>query len=194
MIRQAIELHCDDERATLALGMALASRLKPPAVIALTGPLGAGKTCLVRGLAEGLGIDPAEVSSPTFVICQEYGLERAVTLAHIDAYRLSSPEELETIGFEELLASDDRLLAIEWADRIEEALPASRIEVVITFGLEGGRDVTITADRKTIEHLSEVRPRRRTLACPICDARVDTEQATAPFCSERAAWSISAAG
>ena len=90
--------------------------------IALIGPLGAGKTVFVKGLATGLGIDSRVVSSPTFVIAQQYLLPTGPeTLHHVDLYRLESSMELETIGFYDMLA-DGQVVAVEWADRFPEVL------------------------------------------------------------------------
>jgi tRNA threonylcarbamoyladenosine biosynthesis protein TsaE len=102
-------------------------------VIGLVGPLGAGKTEWVKGLAEGLGVPAELVASPTFVIASEYGGGRP--LAHVDFYRLESEGELEAAGFVDLL-DPGRVVAIEWADRFPEALPADRIEVRIARGAE----------------------------------------------------------
>ncbi len=98
-------------------------------VIALRGPLGAGKTGFVKGIAEGLGLDPGVVSSPTFVISNEYEVpERGLRLVHLDLYRLENVEELESVGFFDVL--DDRsIVAIEWADRIPAALPRDHLAI-----------------------------------------------------------------
>jgi tRNA threonylcarbamoyladenosine biosynthesis protein TsaE len=99
-------------------------------VIGLIGPLGAGKTEWVRGLAEGLGVDPALVASPTFVIASEYPRPGGRTLAHVDLYRVESEGELDAAGFVDLLAPG-AVVAVEWADRFPGALPADRLEVRI---------------------------------------------------------------
>lgn len=117
----------DETRRFAAL---LAAMLRPGDVIALDGPLGAGKTLFVRGLAEGLGLDPADVTSPTFTLCQEYGGGR-LPMTHIDAYRMAGPDELDTIGWSEMVAAGDHVIAVEWADRIAAALPRDRL--IITF-------------------------------------------------------------
>lgn len=101
--------------------------------LGLIGPLGAGKTHFVQGIAAGLGIDPTGVSSPTFVIANQYpfvadGVERF--LAHVDLYRVGSVEELDQTGFLDLLAPG-AVVAVEWADRLPEALPADRLELRI---------------------------------------------------------------
>ncbi len=99
-------------------------------MVALEGPLGAGKTTFVKGLAEGLGLDPAGVTSPTFVIASEYPARDGLRLAHVDLYRVESRAELESAGFLDLL-EPGALVAVEWADRLPEALPADRLAIRI---------------------------------------------------------------
>ncbi len=99
-------------------------------MVALEGPLGAGKTVFVKGLGEGLGLDPAGIASPTFVIASEYPARDGLRLAHVDLYRVESRAELESAGFLDLL-EPGALLAVEWADRIPEALPADRLAIRI---------------------------------------------------------------
>jgi tRNA threonylcarbamoyladenosine biosynthesis protein TsaE len=90
--------------------------------IALIGPLGAGKTVFVKGLATGLGVDSRVVSSPTFVIAQQYALPSGPeTLHHVDLYRLESSLELESVGFYDMLAAG-QVAAVEWADRFPGVL------------------------------------------------------------------------
>jgi tRNA threonylcarbamoyladenosine biosynthesis protein TsaE len=114
---------------TRALGRRLAKRLAPGDCVALTGPLGAGKTVLVRGIAEGLGIGDARlVSSPSYVLVHEYPADVAVY--HVDLYRTVRPAaELADLGVEEMLA--DGVVVIEWADRAGGALPRPRWEIDI---------------------------------------------------------------
>lgn len=101
------------ERQTADIAADLARRLSPGAVVMLFGDLGAGKTAFVRGFVEGLGIDPDEVSSPTFTIVQAYGGGR---VQHVDLYRLQ-PAETDDLGLEEL-PDGGALVCIEWADRL----------------------------------------------------------------------------
>ena len=111
------EATCATAEATESLGEAMADRVRAGDVILLKGDLAAGKTTLVRGLARGLGGDPDEVSSPTFVIVQSYPCRhRTVSvLHHVDLYRLSeSPTQLRDIGLEELLSEPDAVTAVEW--------------------------------------------------------------------------------
>jgi tRNA threonylcarbamoyladenosine biosynthesis protein TsaE len=98
------------------------------AVLALCGPLGAGKTVFAKGLAAGLGIDPARVASPTFVIACEYPAPDGRRLAHVDCYRLTSPAELEAAGFLDLL-EPGTVVVVEWADRFPDALPPDHLAV-----------------------------------------------------------------
>ena len=118
------------EDETADVGRALAATLAAGDVVLLSGDLGAGKTAFVRGLASGLGIDPTEVSSPTFTIVHEYRGGR-LTLYHVDLYRLERTAT-EDIGLEEMGVADG-VLAIEWPDRLTHALPravAVTIEIV----------------------------------------------------------------
>lgn len=111
------------EDETVTAGRELGRQLRAGAVVLLAGPLGAGKTAFVRGLAAGLGCDPDEVSSPTFTIVQEY--RGQVTLQHVDLYRLS-PEEVDDLALEDLL--EDAVMAVEWPDRWRRA-PADAVRV-----------------------------------------------------------------
>jgi len=102
------------ELDTAVIGRELGSRLAAGDVVLLYGDLGAGKTAFVRGLAEGLGVDSQEVSSPTFTLVQEYRGGR-LPLFHVDLYRLNDPREIDDLGLDEI--AEDGVLAIEWAER-----------------------------------------------------------------------------
>lgn len=115
--------------ATRAAGRLLGEVLGAEgAVIALVGPLGAGKTLFAKGLAEGLGIDPAALASPTFTIAHEHRAPSGRAFAHVDCYRLRSAAELEAAGFLDLLAPG-AVVAVEWGDRFPQALPADHLRV-----------------------------------------------------------------
>ena len=120
------EHHTHSEAETAAVGRGLAGTLRAGEVVLLSGPLGAGKTAFVRGLAEGLGCDPLTVSSPTFTIIQEY-LGRTVPLEHVDLYRLAT-QEVDDLGLEDLL--ETAVLAVEWPERWLRA-PSDAVSVAI---------------------------------------------------------------
>jgi tRNA threonylcarbamoyladenosine biosynthesis protein TsaE len=128
--------------STRALGVALGRAADRGLAVALLGSLGAGKTLFAQGVAEGLGLDPRGVQSPTFVIACEYPLPPRPAggslrrLVHADLYRLERPEEAEAAGLRDWLGPDT-LLLVEWADRAPEALPDDRLEIRIGGGPEG---------------------------------------------------------
>lgn len=175
---------------TRILARALAASLRLGDIIALEGELGAGKTCFVRGLAEGLGIDPAQVSSPTFVIAHEYEGPSA-TLAHVDAYRLKGAEDLESIGFSEMLRAGDAIIAIEWPSRIAAALPGRRIEVNMQIVGATNRLVRLTAPAELADRLARLdvaaddATQPRSTSCRTCRRPIDAALPTFPFCSDR---------
>src|SRR5688572_14752472 len=135
------EFISQSEEATAEVARALAADLKAGAVLLLSGQLGAGKTAFVRGLASGLGIDPEDVSSPTFTLVHEYRGGR-LTLYHADLYRLERVAT-EDLGLEEMGVSDG-VLAIEWPDRLAHALPGAR-EVQIEIVDENTRRILVRA-------------------------------------------------
>jgi tRNA threonylcarbamoyladenosine biosynthesis protein TsaE len=115
---------------TRAVGRQLAAELAPDGVLLLAGPLAAGKTVLAQGVAEGLGIDPAEVSSPTFTLVREHHSQGG-ELVHFDLYRLERGE-VEGLGLEDLLQSPG-IKVVEWAERLPWAVPGAvrlRLEIV----------------------------------------------------------------
>lgn len=130
------------ERETEALAERLAATLRGGDVVAYRGGLGAGKTAFTRGLARGLGAcDP--VSSPTFAIANLYRGGRLL-LAHFDMYRVSGPEALEATGYYDFLEENpDTVYAVEWSERIREALPDGAIVVTLERAGENVRHITI---------------------------------------------------
>ena len=117
----------NSESETAAIGRALAGTFSAGDVVLLEGDLGAGKTAFVRGLAEGLGVAPDDVSSPTFTLVQEYRGGR-LPLFHVDLYRLNDPREIDDLGLDEI--ADDGVLAIEWAEKLP-APPRDAVRVRI---------------------------------------------------------------
>ena len=127
------------ELETAAVGRSIAAGLSAGAVVLLSGDLGAGKTAFVRGLAEGLGIDPAEVSSPTFSLIQQYRGGR-LPLYHVDLYRLRTVE-VDDIGLEDL-SLEGGVMAIEWPDRLPRPL-GSAVVVYIAHGDGDTRSIVV---------------------------------------------------
>jgi len=125
------EVRSDSPEATYEFGRQFAARLKRRDCVALIGPLGAGKTILVRGIAAGLGLaDERLVLSPTFVLVQEY--PAAVPVFHVDLYRITDGRsELHLLGIDEMLA--EGVVLIEWADRAGDALPSERWELALSL-------------------------------------------------------------
>jgi tRNA threonylcarbamoyladenosine biosynthesis protein TsaE len=127
------------EAETRALGQSLAAELAPDGVLLLSGDLGAGKTVLTQGLAEGLGIDPREVQSPTFTLIREHEGPGG-RLIHVDLYRLD-PGETAALGIEELLAGPG-VKVVEWAERLPFEVPgATRLRLARVAGEGGGREI-----------------------------------------------------
>jgi tRNA threonylcarbamoyladenosine biosynthesis protein TsaE len=137
----------EGEEATEQLGQKLASLFLPGDVIALYGELGAGKTCLVRGLAKGLGVEKGMVSSPSFSLINEY--PGPVPIFHMDCYRLVGEEEIRELGLEEYFDSPG-ISIIEWAERIKE-LPEERWDISLTIMDESRRKIRITGSESLIK-------------------------------------------
>jgi tRNA threonylcarbamoyladenosine biosynthesis protein TsaE len=126
-----MHLRSADVGQTRALAGRVARLTAPGDLLLLVGDLGAGKTAFVQGLAAALG-SPDPVTSPSFTLAQRYGGGR-LTVHHLDAFRLESPEEAADLGLDELL-DDDAVTVIEWGDRLRGLLPADRLEIAFRFG------------------------------------------------------------
>jgi tRNA threonylcarbamoyladenosine biosynthesis protein TsaE len=124
--------HSTSEADTRAIAVTLAGGLAAGTVLLLSGDLGAGKTAFVRGLADGLGIDAGEVTSPTFTLVHEYRGGR-LPLIHVDLYRLERAD-LDEIGLDDDLAAQG-VVAIEWAERLTRRIPGA---VSVTITDQGG--------------------------------------------------------
>jgi tRNA threonylcarbamoyladenosine biosynthesis protein TsaE len=148
-----------DESDTERLGRALAEVLQPGTVIALVGTLGAGKTRLVQAVANALGVAPGNVTSPTFVLVNEYKGGR-VPIYHFDTYRLKDEHEFLDLGPDEYFDSNG-LVFIEWADRVAEFLPDERIEIEVEVTGETQRRISIRGTSPRLEELVN----RLTAAC-----------------------------
>ena len=128
---------------TMDLGARVAERLGPGAVLALHGDLGTGKTHFVKGVAQKLGIPPAEVRSPTFTILSVHD-EGERPLYHFDAYRVQNSDEFVELGFEEYV-HDDGLTCIEWADRVTGLLPPNTTHLQFHHVAPARRRLTLGA-------------------------------------------------
>jgi tRNA threonylcarbamoyladenosine biosynthesis protein TsaE len=152
----------DGPARTRAIGAALGRAAPPGTVLALVGPLGAGKTLLAKGVAEGLGVQSV-VNSPTFVLMNEHA--GRLPLYHIDAYRLDDPEEALAVGL-----FDDRQLGgvtvVEWADRLDGWLPIDRLDIELRPDAadEQRRDIRWRANGQSAARLA-----RATLAHAVAD-------------------------
>jgi tRNA threonylcarbamoyladenosine biosynthesis protein TsaE len=186
------------EAQTRDIGVALGGLLRPGDIVLLEGALGAGKTTLVRALAEGLGLDPHAVSSPTFVVVHDYrqpvlGAGRP-DLIHVDAYRLAGAEELDTVGWDAAVArvqgpGASAALVVEWPERLgprvlEGATPA---RVRLEHAGEHQREVFLSLPESWRPRLGvgDLLQRRPT-TCPITGVPVPADSPTWPFANERA--------
>jgi tRNA threonylcarbamoyladenosine biosynthesis protein TsaE len=127
---------------TIALGRELASVLVPPKIVVLQGDLGAGKTTLVKGIAEGfIAASHDDVTSPTFTLIHEYRGPTA-SLYHIDLYRIDTPRELETLGLDDLM-TDKSVLLIEWGEKFPRFQKERDVEIAIKRISENERKITV---------------------------------------------------
>lgn len=147
---------------TRAMGAALARALPDGSIVALVGQLGSGKTTFVQGAAEGIGIargadeagETEGVTSPTFVLVREHEGASGRVLVHVDAYRLRAPAELRDLGSDELLGARG-VAFVEWAERVEEALPRPYLMVRFRHESEGTRSVEIEGVGEGVGALAE---------------------------------------
>jgi len=143
------ETGCAEE--TIAVGREIAKLLAPPKFLILRGDLGAGKTTLVKGIAEGLDAAEAEeVTSPTFTLVHEYegefkaeGETRAVTLYHLDLYRIEGERQLESLGLEEL-AEPESIVLVEWGEKFPSVVKRSDGEIVLRSAGGDARKITVS--------------------------------------------------
>ncbi len=133
-----IEIHCQTTADTLALGRKLAGLLRPGDVVLLSGRLGAGKTVLASGIAEGLGVTEP-VTSPSFVLVRSY--KGFLPLVHADLYRLGTSGELEDLELPE--SADDGVLLVEWGNVLASAAPEDHLLVHMTIRADESRDVAL---------------------------------------------------
>lgn len=136
------------EAETHALGLKLGALLPAGIVVALNGPLGAGKTRLVQAVAKARGIDPRDVVSPTYTLVQEYRGPKP--MFHFDAYRLVDDDEFINLGPEEYFSAGG-VTIIEWAEKVAACLPRERLEITIRPLAENTREFTFAGFGETAE-------------------------------------------
>lgn len=141
----------NSEHDTERLGAALATALPPGTVVALIGPLGAGKTRLVQAVATALGVPPGRVTSPTFVLVNEYTGGR-LPVYHFDTYRLKDDDEFLNLGPDEYFDSGG-ITFVEWADRVTTLLPPDRLEITIDVTSETERRIALRGTSPQMEAL-----------------------------------------
>lgn len=195
----AMSLHfvreTESEAQTRLIGESLAGVLRAGDVVLLDGMLGAGKTTLVRAVAIGMGIPAGLVASPTFVLAHEYGNPRGPSrehpdLVHIDAYRLSGPEDLESIGWDRLAAGGrESAVIIEWAERLGagflQGVEPARVTIEHTG--EGSRRLEFEVPESWGQRPGFAALQARTdTVCPVTGRRVPADSPTYPFADERA--------
>ncbi|MBV8050288.1 MAG: tRNA (adenosine(37)-N6)-threonylcarbamoyltransferase complex ATPase subunit type 1 TsaE [Acidobacteriaceae bacterium] len=143
MQKREFTTHSPDE--TIALGRELAASLAPPKLVILRGDLGAGKTTLVKGIAEGFrAASQEDVTSPTFTLVHEYR-GPTVNVYHIDLYRVDTPRQLETLGLDDLI-TDNSVLLIEWGEKFARFQREKDMEIALERAGEDERNVRVIED------------------------------------------------
>ncbi|HAI14467.1 MAG TPA: tRNA (adenosine(37)-N6)-threonylcarbamoyltransferase complex ATPase subunit type 1 TsaE [Phycisphaerales bacterium] len=156
---------------TIALGEALATCLCEGDWVTLDGELGAGKTHLIRGIAQGMGADGHAVASPTFVLMHEYepeDLDKPL-LIHIDAYRLENPRDLLNLGFEDV--ADESVILIEWASKVAKVLPENRLQIDLQHETDTTRQITFTGYGNINQRIADIQSATRSVAAMGSDNR-----------------------
>ncbi|HVU63309.1 MAG TPA: tRNA (adenosine(37)-N6)-threonylcarbamoyltransferase complex ATPase subunit type 1 TsaE [Phycisphaerales bacterium] len=208
-----LTFHTNSEDQTITLGLSLGRTLRPGDILALDGELGSGKTRLVRGIAEGLGLDPAQVSSPTYVLVHEYTQPAGTAgttgeasrfvetpLYHMDAYRLDGPHDLDSLGWDRIIDCFG-VVVIEWAERIAAALAKEPTLARVRIETEGptSRRLDLVAPKawaqrpqwRSLQSLAASPERAAGLPpgwtrCPVTGQNVPPDSPTFPFANERA--------
>ena len=133
-MREDIAIHTDTAEETRRVGELIGQEAAPGDVYLLTGPLGAGKTCLTQGIARGLGV-PGYARSPTFVLVTRY--RGRLTIHHADLYRIDHPAEAWDLGLEDIMSSGEEALIVEWADRAAEIFPEHALWIDLDYAADG---------------------------------------------------------
>ncbi len=155
----ALTLDLPGPADTRWLGRTLGEIAEAGTVVRLLGPLGAGKTALVQGLALGLGLgEDAGVRSPSFALVRTHEGGR-LPLVHVDLYRLGDPDELADLGLDEVLAGP-AVTAVEWADRFDDALPPGGWEIHLDYTDDGSRRAVLDGDAGMLRAVADATARR----------------------------------
>ncbi|MFG0250300.1 MAG: tRNA (adenosine(37)-N6)-threonylcarbamoyltransferase complex ATPase subunit type 1 TsaE [Phycisphaeraceae bacterium JB051] len=162
-LTNTIELTSNSVDQTIALGEKLANCLHAGDWVTLDGELGAGKTHLIRGIAQGMGADGHAVASPTFVLMHEYEPEDQdkPLLIHIDAYRLERPADLLNLGFEDV--ADESVLLIEWATKVSDVLPDDRLQITLKHLSDTSRQITFTGYGQVAKRMTDIESATKSL-------------------------------
>jgi len=139
--RENINIETDSPEETKKLGRSLAKILRADDVVSFSGVLGAGKTCLIKGIAVGLGIGEDSVRSPSYTLINEY--EGRIPLYHFDLYRMHDSSELHNIGWDDYLMRNG-IVVVEWGEKAEDQIPKNRIEIQIEIVSETRRRLKIS--------------------------------------------------
>ncbi|PKN06571.1 MAG: tRNA (adenosine(37)-N6)-threonylcarbamoyltransferase complex ATPase subunit type 1 TsaE [Deltaproteobacteria bacterium HGW-Deltaproteobacteria-7] len=146
-----VEIESESSRQTYAIGFAVGAKAGEGDIFALSGELGAGKTCFTGGLARGLGVsEDYTITSPTFTLINEY--PGRCRLYHFDVYRLNQIGELDDLGYDEYV-SGKGVVAIEWAEKIADALPTGAIVINFTYIDENKRVISISGPQKRVREI-----------------------------------------
>jgi len=149
--RNSIVLFSDSPSETFRIGRILGELLRDGDCVALTGELGAGKTCLTQGIANGLGVPESyAVTSPTFTLLNEYP-GRETVLHHLDVYRLTGSADLMEIGYEEYLSCGG-VMVIEWAEKIIDQIPSGALFIKLSHLEENMRKIELTGSPERIDY------------------------------------------
>jgi tRNA threonylcarbamoyladenosine biosynthesis protein TsaE len=149
-----LKLISDSRERTLEIGRLIGAILERGDIVALIGELGSGKTCLTQGLAKGMDVaENVPVVSPTFTLINEY--PGKIPLFHLDVYRLSGPRDLEDMGYEEVFYGGG-IIVIEWAEKIQDILPAKTLFILMRYIDENTREMILEGPGGKIRKLEEI--------------------------------------
>ncbi len=177
---------CHSLESTARLAADIAAVLRAGDIVRLEGEMGAGKTTLVRAIAQARGVHPDAVSSPTYVLMNIYAPAEGAPIAHLDCYRLTGEDDLDALGWDQI-TDGETIILIEWAERVEKALPGSAARVRIEPINEHARLFTIEVPEAWEGRAGfpglEMPP---DTVCPITGRAVPGDSPTWPFADERA--------